>query len=205
VPVASSLAKTEEARQLINAGIIVPTAISRLYALPPGTPADRLQALRAAFLETLRDPEFTADATRAKLEVDPIGGEETDRLVQDPRRADDRLDDRRRPSHGQERRGRAGARGRDHEPALRRGVRRFRPRPGHPGRAAAGADVWLPRVLHARGPRHHLRGFAERRGTLERAPGRLPRSLVRDDRARPGVGDPALHLRPALPLGRDRA
>ena len=83
VPVASSLAKTEEARQLINAGITVPTAISRLYALPPGTPADRLQALRAAFLETLRDPEFTADATRAKLEVDPIGGEETDRLVQD--------------------------------------------------------------------------------------------------------------------------
>ena len=33
--------------------------------------------------ETLRDPEFAAEAKRAKLEVDPIGGEETDRLVQD--------------------------------------------------------------------------------------------------------------------------
>jgi tripartite-type tricarboxylate transporter receptor subunit TctC len=83
VPVASSLAKTEEARQLIHAGIIVPTAISRLYAFPPGTPADRLQALRTAFLETLRDPEFAADARRVRLEVDPVGGEELERLVED--------------------------------------------------------------------------------------------------------------------------
>jgi tripartite-type tricarboxylate transporter receptor subunit TctC len=83
VPVASSLAPTEEARRLINAGIIVPTAISRLYALPPGTPADRVRALRTAFLETLRDPELVADAKRAKLDVDPIGGDEVDRLVQD--------------------------------------------------------------------------------------------------------------------------
>lgn len=83
VPVASSLARTEEARQLISAGIIVPTAISRLYALPPATPADRVQTLRAAFLATLRDPEFLADAKRARLEIDPIGGEELERLVGD--------------------------------------------------------------------------------------------------------------------------
>ncbi|TMA52966.1 MAG: hypothetical protein E6J75_15950 [Deltaproteobacteria bacterium] len=39
--------------------------------------------LQIAPNETLRDPEFAAEAKRAKLEVDPIGGEETDRLVQD--------------------------------------------------------------------------------------------------------------------------
>jgi len=83
VPLASKLARTEEARQLINAGIIVPTAMSRLYALPPGTPADRVQLLRTAFRETLRDSEFKADAARAKLDVDPIGGEELEHLVQE--------------------------------------------------------------------------------------------------------------------------
>jgi len=81
VPLALSLAKTEETRQLIHAGIVVPTAISRIYALPPATPDDRVQTLRKAFLETLRDPELLADAGRAKLEIDPISGEETERAV----------------------------------------------------------------------------------------------------------------------------
>jgi tripartite-type tricarboxylate transporter receptor subunit TctC len=88
VPLASSLAATEEARELLKAGIVVPTAISRLYALPPGTPADRVQALRTAFRETLSDPEFVADARRAKLDVDPIGGDEVERLVADLFRLD---------------------------------------------------------------------------------------------------------------------
>ncbi len=81
VPLASSLAKTAEARQLIHAGVIVPTAISRVYALPPGTPPDRVQLLRATFMETLRDPKFLAEARRANLEIDPISGEELERLV----------------------------------------------------------------------------------------------------------------------------
>jgi tripartite-type tricarboxylate transporter receptor subunit TctC len=83
VPLTSTLAKTDEARQLIHAGIVVPTEIGRLYALPPGTPADRVQTLRAAFVDTLRDPEFVADAKRSKLEVDPLNGEELTRVVQD--------------------------------------------------------------------------------------------------------------------------
>jgi tripartite-type tricarboxylate transporter receptor subunit TctC len=83
VPLAVSLAKTEEARQIIHAGIVVPSEIGRLYALPPGTPADRAQTLRTAFLETMRDPEFVADARRSKLEIDPIGGDELTRVVQD--------------------------------------------------------------------------------------------------------------------------
>jgi tripartite-type tricarboxylate transporter receptor subunit TctC len=83
VPLASSLAKTEEARQLIHAGIIAPTQIGRLYALAPGTPADRVQALRAAFAATMRDPEFVADAKRSKLEIDAMTGDELTRVVQD--------------------------------------------------------------------------------------------------------------------------
>jgi tripartite-type tricarboxylate transporter receptor subunit TctC len=83
IPLAPNLAKNEEARQLIHAGIMTPTSMSRLYALPPATPADRVQTLRSAFMETMRDPEFIADTKRAKLEVDPISGDELTRLVQD--------------------------------------------------------------------------------------------------------------------------
>ncbi len=88
VPLALDLARTDEARQLLRAAVIVPTAISRLYALPPGTPADRVQTLRGAFGATLRDPEFLADARQAKLDVDPLGGEELERLVDELFRTD---------------------------------------------------------------------------------------------------------------------
>ena len=81
VPIALDLARTDEARQLIRTGIIVPTTVSRLYAMPPATPADRVRTLRAAFLETLRDPEFVNDAKQAKLDIDPVGGEEVERLM----------------------------------------------------------------------------------------------------------------------------
>jgi tripartite-type tricarboxylate transporter receptor subunit TctC len=83
VPLALELAKTDEGRELIRVGIIVPTTIARLYALPPGTPADRAQTLRAAFLATLRDPEFQAEAQQAKMDIDPIPAEELERLVAD--------------------------------------------------------------------------------------------------------------------------
>lgn len=81
VPLAKSLAKTEEARQILQSGLVIPTAISRVYAVAPGTPADRVQTLRTAFMATLRDPEFLAEAKKANLEIDPVSGEELERLV----------------------------------------------------------------------------------------------------------------------------
>jgi len=81
VPLALDLARTDEARQLIQAGIIVPSSIARLYALPPATPADRVRTLRAAFLATLRDPEFQVEARQSMLEIDPISADELERLV----------------------------------------------------------------------------------------------------------------------------
>jgi len=83
VPLALSLAKTDEARALIRLGIQEQGTVTRVYAFPPGTPKDRVQALRQAFLATLADSEFRAEAVKAKLDVDPVGGEETERLVAD--------------------------------------------------------------------------------------------------------------------------
>ena len=76
IPLAMNLAKTEEARQLIKAGVNDPADINRVYALPPGTPKDRVQLMRKAFLETMKDPEFLADAKKTKLDVDPVPGDE---------------------------------------------------------------------------------------------------------------------------------
>jgi tripartite-type tricarboxylate transporter receptor subunit TctC len=81
VPVAIELAKTDEAKKLIQAGIHDTAAITRPYALPPGTPKDRVQLLRRAFRETLKDKDFLAEAAKSKLDVDPLSGEEVEKIV----------------------------------------------------------------------------------------------------------------------------
>jgi tripartite-type tricarboxylate transporter receptor subunit TctC len=72
VPQAIKFAKTEEGRKMIEVGIHGDSDIVRTYTLPPGTPKDRVQLLRAAFDATLKDPEFLADAKKSKLNVDPV-------------------------------------------------------------------------------------------------------------------------------------
>src|SRR5918999_204365 len=82
VPLSISFAKTAEARQLIEAGIHQPSQVTYGYSLPPGTPKDRLQILRRGFLQTLKDPEFLADAAKANLEIVPASGEEIAQLIE---------------------------------------------------------------------------------------------------------------------------
>jgi tripartite-type tricarboxylate transporter receptor subunit TctC len=81
VPLAISFAKSDEARQLIKHGIQDMAAINRPFVLTPGTPKDRVQLLRKAFAETLKDPEFLVEAEKSKLEVDPVTGEDLERTV----------------------------------------------------------------------------------------------------------------------------
>jgi len=83
IPLAINYAKTDEARRLIRALVhsVGPTA--RPYLLPPGTPKDRVQILRKAFIETMKDPEFLADATKAKLDINPLDGAELERNVRE--------------------------------------------------------------------------------------------------------------------------
>lgn len=81
VPLAINLARTDEERQLIRAGLHYPTITARSYCFPPGTPKDRVQTLRHAFQETLRDRDLLAEAEKAKLAIDPVTGEELERAV----------------------------------------------------------------------------------------------------------------------------
>jgi tripartite-type tricarboxylate transporter receptor subunit TctC len=81
VPIAIDFAKSEESRQLIQAGIHDLAAVTWPYVLPPGTPKDRVQLFRRAFQETMKDSEFLADAKKAKLDIEPVTGEELQKIV----------------------------------------------------------------------------------------------------------------------------
>lgn len=82
IPLAIDLAKTDEARQLILIGIHFNLAILRPLVLPPGTPIDRVQILRNAFQETIKDNGYTEDVEKAKLGFDPIIASEIENAVE---------------------------------------------------------------------------------------------------------------------------
>jgi len=75
IPLVLDLAKTQADRQALEL-MMSPHLFARPFAAPPGVPAERLSALRSAFEATVRDPEFLADATRQKLDVEYVSGDE---------------------------------------------------------------------------------------------------------------------------------
>ena len=81
VPLAINYAKTDDARQLIRIGVHDAADIARPFVMPPGTPKERVQLMRGAFLATLKDPAFLAEAEKSKLDVDPITGENLEKIV----------------------------------------------------------------------------------------------------------------------------
>lgn len=83
VPLAIDYAKTEESKRLINALVhsVGPTA--RPYVLPPKTPKEQVITLRNAFMQTMKDPEFLAEAAKAKLDINPLDGAELERNVRE--------------------------------------------------------------------------------------------------------------------------
>jgi tripartite-type tricarboxylate transporter receptor subunit TctC len=80
VPLLRDLAKTAQERQILDF-MSQAVAIGRPIATTPGVPAERVAALRKAFDEALRDPAFTADAERQRLEIRAMSGVELAGLV----------------------------------------------------------------------------------------------------------------------------
>jgi tripartite-type tricarboxylate transporter receptor subunit TctC len=82
VPNAYDLAASEEDRALfrLNFG---PWSYGRPLLAPPGTPKDRVAALRTAFMATMSDPQFMAEAGRLNLEIQPTGADAIEKLVAD--------------------------------------------------------------------------------------------------------------------------
>jgi tripartite-type tricarboxylate transporter receptor subunit TctC len=83
VPLVINYAKTDEARKLIRSIVHTAGPTARPYVLPPGTPKDRVEMMRKAFVDTLKDPEFLAEAKKANLDINPLDGNELERAVKD--------------------------------------------------------------------------------------------------------------------------
>ncbi len=77
VPLAIQFAKTDEARALLEIVSGPYGRLARPYTTPPGVPQDRLQILQKAFMATMKDPEFLAEAKKSKLDIDPLDGPAT--------------------------------------------------------------------------------------------------------------------------------
>lgn len=74
IPVAYDLAKTDEARKLLATVLRANSPTVRPFMAPPGTPEDRVQILRKAFIDTWKDPELIAEAKKANLDINPDDG-----------------------------------------------------------------------------------------------------------------------------------
>jgi len=82
VPLVIDLAKDDEQKQILKL-IFARQVMGRPYLAPPGIPKDRAEALQKAFMDTLKDPEFLAQAEQAQLEITPVPGPDVEKLVRE--------------------------------------------------------------------------------------------------------------------------
>lgn len=73
-PAVIEFVKDQKTRQVIEL-ILSPFEMDRPILLPPGTPPDKVAALRKAFSAAMRDPGFHAEAKRQNIEIKEIPGE----------------------------------------------------------------------------------------------------------------------------------
>jgi tripartite-type tricarboxylate transporter receptor subunit TctC len=81
VPTAIELAAAEADRALLRF-YAVKFNMARPLVAPPDVPPERVAALRAAFDAAMKDPQYLEDARRIGLDVNPLGGGEITKLVQ---------------------------------------------------------------------------------------------------------------------------
>ena len=80
VPTAPSLGRNDEEKAILSA-IVNASEVGTSFFTTPGVPADRLAVLRKAFDDTMTDPDFLSEAGKQQLSVNPMGGEELQKLV----------------------------------------------------------------------------------------------------------------------------
>jgi tripartite-type tricarboxylate transporter receptor subunit TctC len=80
IPTVVDLARNDEERAILSA-IMNATEVGSAFFTTPGVPPDRLTALRRGFNATMKDPEFLADVERTRLGLNPLAGEDLQKLV----------------------------------------------------------------------------------------------------------------------------
>ncbi len=82
VPLATDLTKTDEQKQILKL-FFARQVMGRPFLGPPGIPADRTQALQKAFMDTMHDPDFLADARKSRLDINPVSGDQLEVLMRE--------------------------------------------------------------------------------------------------------------------------
>ena len=80
VPLTQSFATTDTQRRILVT-IFSQMDIARVFAAPPGTPKDRVEILRKAFMQALSDPGLIDQAKKMKLDLNPMSGEDVAKVV----------------------------------------------------------------------------------------------------------------------------
>jgi tripartite-type tricarboxylate transporter receptor subunit TctC len=81
VPTARELASTDDARALIELTEL-PYGMARPFAAPPDVPAERAQALQAAFLAAHQDPQYLEEAAKLRIDVSPASAADVLRTIE---------------------------------------------------------------------------------------------------------------------------
>jgi tripartite-type tricarboxylate transporter receptor subunit TctC len=81
VPLVVDLAKGDEQQATLRV-IFSRQALGRPFLGPPGVPQDRAAALQKAFMDTMKDKVFLAEAEKAKLEITPLSGPAVQKIIE---------------------------------------------------------------------------------------------------------------------------
>jgi len=79
-PLILDFAKTDSDRRVFEL-IFSRQTLAYPFTAPQGTPADRLVAWRAAFDQTMQDPDFKAEAVKSGLQVDPVSADKMKEII----------------------------------------------------------------------------------------------------------------------------
>jgi tripartite-type tricarboxylate transporter receptor subunit TctC len=71
------------AKKLVRGVINNFGATARPYVVTPGTPKARIEILRKAFMDTMKDPDFGAELKKSKLDLNPLDGATLERNIQE--------------------------------------------------------------------------------------------------------------------------
>lgn len=82
VPLVRNLVKNKEDIKVLDV-LAFPEEVGRPFLMPPGTPKNVVQIVRRAFDATMKDPAFIADAEKARLDLDPMTGEEVEATIKE--------------------------------------------------------------------------------------------------------------------------
>jgi tripartite-type tricarboxylate transporter receptor subunit TctC len=80
VPHVMTFIKNDADRAAVSL-VVSQQVFGRSYVLPPGTNPDRVKIIREAFMKTMQDKEFLAEAQRAKIAITPSDGETVQKVV----------------------------------------------------------------------------------------------------------------------------